>query len=152
MPRQAETRSRSALRRDVAERLHSAAIHLLRRLRRVDQVEGIGPARLSALSVIVFGGPVTLGGLAEAEQVTPATMSRVVTGLEDMALATRRADPGDRRMAWIEATAKGRRLLERGRDRRVERLRERLEALGDEDLAVLARASEMLDKLAREMK
>lgn len=136
----------------MADRLHSAAIHLLRRLRRVDQVEDIGPARLSALSVIVFAGPVTLGALAEAEQVTPATMSRVVTGLEDMGLAARRPDPRDRRVAWIEATAKGRRLLQRGRDRRVQRLRERLESLGEEDLALLAKASEMLDKLAREMK
>ena len=140
------------MRRDVADRLHSAAIHLLRRLRRVDQVGEIGPARLSALSVIVFGGPVTMGGLAEAEQVTPATISRLVSGLESTGLAIRLADPRDRRVTWIEATAKGRRLLEKGRERRVEHLRARLEALKDADLEVLARASEVLERLAREMK
>jgi DNA-binding MarR family transcriptional regulator len=135
----------------VAHRLHSAAIHLLRRLRKVDQVADIGPARLSALSVIVFGGAVTMGSLAEAEQVTAATMSRIVAGLESGRLATRRADPNDRRVTLIEATAKGRRLLEEGRERRVERLRSRLEKLNDEELALLAKASEMLERLAREM-
>lgn len=152
MARQASSRIRAALRRDVADRLHSAAIHLLRQLRRVDQVADIGPARLSALSVIVFGGPVTMGALAEAEQVTPATMSRVVAGLESGGLATRRADPRDRRVTWIEPTAKGRRLLEKGRERRVEHLRSRLQALGDQELTMLARASELLERLARELR
>ena len=142
----------SGRQRDVADRLHSAAIHLLRRLRRVDQVADVGPARFSALSVIVFGGPVNMGSLAEAEQVTAATISRVVAGLENSGLATRRTDARDRRVTWIEATAKGRRLLEKGRERRVEHLRERLEALADDDLVVLARASEVLERLAREMR
>ena len=62
--------------------LHSAAIHLLRRVRKQDAATGEGPARLSALSVLVFGGPMTLGQLAAAEQVKPPTMSRIVTGLE----------------------------------------------------------------------
>jgi len=140
------------MQRDVADRLHSAAIHLLRRLRRVDQAADIGPARLSALSVIVFGGPVTLGSLAEAEQVTAATMSRIVAGLESTRLATRRVDPADRRVIRIEATARGRKLLEQGRERRIEHLRARLEKLDHDDLALLARASEILERLAREMR
>ncbi len=64
----------------VADRLHSAAIHLLRRVRKQDAATGEGPARLSALSVLVFGGPMTLGQLAAAEQVKPPTMSRIVPG------------------------------------------------------------------------
>ncbi len=67
--------------RAVADRLHSAAIHLLRRVRKQDVATGEGPARLSALSVLVFGGPKTLGELAAAEQVKPPTMSRIVAGL-----------------------------------------------------------------------
>ena len=63
----------------VADRLHSAAIHLLRRVRQQDVATGEGPARLSALSVLVFGGPKTLGELAAAEQVKPPTMSRIVS-------------------------------------------------------------------------
>ncbi len=55
----------------VADRLHSAAIHLLRRLRRTDEATGLSPARLSALSVVVYAGPRTLGELAGIEQVRP---------------------------------------------------------------------------------
>ena len=149
--RQATSRARASLQRDVADHLHSSAIHLLRGLRKVDRATAVGPARLSALSVIVFGGPVTLGSLAEAEQVTAATMSRIVAGLESSRLATRRVDPSDRRVIRIEATARGRRLLEEGRERRIEHLRARLMKLGDDDLALLARASEILERMAREM-
>ena len=121
-------------------------------MRKVDRVADIGPARLSALSVIVFGGPGTLGSLADAEQVTAATMSRIVAGLESSGLATRRVDPQDRRVIRIEATARGRRLLEEGRARRIEHLRARLVKLDDEDLALMARASEILERVAREMR
>src|SRR5215467_3653638 len=65
----------------IADRLHSTAIHLLRRVRKQDVATGEGPARLSALSVLVFGGPKTLKELAAAEQVKPPTMSRIVAGL-----------------------------------------------------------------------
>lgn len=142
-------RSSARTRREVADRLHSAAIRLLRRLRRVDRAAEIGPARLSALSVIVFAGPVTLTQLAEAEQVTAATITRVVQGLEATALATRRTDTGDRRRVWIEATARGRRLLEQGRARRVAALEARLASLSATDLAALAVAAGMIERIAR---
>src|SRR5215468_9571143 len=91
----------------VAERLHSTAIHLLRRVRVQDAASGISPARLSALSVIVFGGPISLRDLAKAEQVRPPTMSRIVDALEAGGLARRRANLQDRRTVLIEATEKG---------------------------------------------
>jgi hypothetical protein len=59
-----------------ADRLHSAAIHLLRAVRRTDAELGIGPAKLSALPVLVFGGPCSIGALARAETVRLPTMSR----------------------------------------------------------------------------
>src|SRR5207253_11403287 len=65
---------------EIADRLHSAAIHLLRRVRVRDRESGIGPAPLSALSVLVFGGPRSLGQLGDAEQVRSATMSRILAG------------------------------------------------------------------------
>src|SRR5712672_2581993 len=80
---------------EVADRLHSAAIHLLRYARKEDVLSSEGPARLSALSVLVFGGPMTLGQLASAEQVKPPTMSRIVTGLEESRLAERLRDAKD---------------------------------------------------------
>src|SRR3954470_3293405 len=104
---------------DLADRLHSAAIHLLRRLRREDDASGLPAPQLSALSVIVFGGPVTLGGLAQAEQVRPPTITKVVTALEDAGLVEREVDPDDRRVVRVKATARGTRLLQEGRERRV---------------------------------
>src|ERR1700752_3152047 len=95
----------------VADQLHSAAIHLLRRLRVRDLASGIGPAQLSALSVLVFGGPRALGELAKAEQVRPPTMSRVVAGLERSKLV-RRHPTEDARRVRLEATPKGIKLMQ----------------------------------------
>jgi DNA-binding MarR family transcriptional regulator len=92
-----------------ADRFHSAAIHALRHARREDDLSGVSPARLSALSVLVFGGPKTIGELAAAEQVRPPTMSGIVDGLEEDALVKRTADPSDRRLVRVHASAKGNR-------------------------------------------
>src|ERR1700726_996705 len=106
----------------VADRLHSAAIHLLRRVRNQDTFAGEGPARLSALSVLVFNGPKTLGDLAAAEQVKPPTMSRIVAGLKLSRMVEITRDPHDARRMQIRATPKGTRLLQLGRRRRIEYL------------------------------
>src|SRR5437868_15366386 len=96
---------------DLADRLHSAAIHLLRRLPRQDDASGLPAPQLSALSVIVFGGPVTLGALAAAEQVRPPTITRLVATLEAAGLVERVTDAADRRVVRVTATARGARLL-----------------------------------------
>jgi DNA-binding MarR family transcriptional regulator len=132
-----------------ADRLHSAAIHLLRLLRREDDAAGLSAPRLSALSVVVFGGPLTVGELAAAEQVRPPTMTRLVQALAAAGLVTREADPADGRAVRVRATAKGKRLLQEGRSRRVEALAMRLAALPAGDLATLDRAAEIVDGLAR---
>ena len=133
---------------DVAQRLHSAAIHLLRSVRRVDEEAGLSAARLSALSVLVFGGPTTLGQLARAEQVSAPTMSKLVSGLERDGLAAREAHERDGRVVVVRATAKGRRVLERGRDRRVVELSRMLEGLPSERLAVLASAASTIEDVS----
>lgn len=142
-------RSRQAPRpADVADRLHSAAIHLLRRLRGEDAATGLSAPRLSALSVIVFAGPLTLGALAEAEQVRPPTISRLVKELEAAGLVERLPDARDGRVHRVRATDRGRELLQEGRTRRVVALAQDLEALPAEDLAALARAATLLERLA----
>lgn len=133
----------------VADRLHSAAIHLLRRLRAEDAASGISPSRLSALSVIVFGGPVTVGELAEREQVQPPTISRMVRELEQQGMVTRSADPNDARVQWLSATPLGRRLLERGRARRVAKLARDLRELSPAERRTLAHAVEVLEGISR---
>jgi DNA-binding MarR family transcriptional regulator len=133
----------------VADRLHSAALHLLRRLRAEDDELGISPPRLSALSVVVFGGPLTIGALAEAEGVKPPTMTRLVDGLEREGLVTRESDAADGRAVRVRATADGRRVLSEGRGRRVAALAAGLRRLSDRDVATLRRAAELLERLAR---
>ncbi len=131
----------------LANRLHSAAIHLLRRVRKQDVATGEGPARLSALSVLVFGGPKTLGELAAAEQVKPPTMSRIVAGLARSRLVAITADPGDARRMRIRATAKGTRLLHKGRQLRIADLAAHLDSLSPQELAELGASVEILRRL-----
>ena len=130
---------------EVADRLHSAAIHLLRRAAEEDRAAGLSRARLSALSVVVFRGPLTLGELAVAEGVRSATMTGIVNGLQRDGLVRRRPHGSDRRAVSIEATAAGRRLLERARARRIGQVASRLDDLSDDEIDVLARAAELLD-------
>jgi DNA-binding MarR family transcriptional regulator len=130
-----------------ADRLHSAAIHLLRRVRKQDSASGVGPAQLSALSVLVFAGPKTLGELAAAEQVKPPTMSRIAAGLKRSRLVEITRDPQDARRMSICATAKGTRLLQQGRQRRIEYLAAHLDSLNSSDLAQLDAALDILKRL-----
>jgi len=132
----------------VADRLHSAAIHLLRSVRRQDRRAGVGPARLSALSVLVFGGPRTAGELATEEQVRPPTMTRIVAGLVSDGLARRRPHAIDRRVVRLEATAKGRQLLERSRERRIAHLAARIATIPSRDRALLLRAAGLMERVA----
>ncbi len=134
----------------IADRLHSATIHLLRRLRRTDEATGLSPARLSALSVLVFAGPRTLGELASIEQVRPPTMTHLVRGLGQQGLVRRESDDDDKRVARISATRKGRRLLERGRQLRLRGLTERILTLDAPDVAALEAAIPIIERLSAE--
>jgi DNA-binding MarR family transcriptional regulator len=136
----------------LADRLHSSAIHLLRQLRREDDASGLSAPRLSALSVVVFGGPLTLGQLAAAEQVKPPTMTRIVTGLEKDGLVQRVGDVRDRRLTRIRATDKGQKILAAGRARRVEKLATAVKRLDASELAELARGVQLLEAIIGSMR
>jgi DNA-binding MarR family transcriptional regulator len=133
----------------VADRLHSAALHLLRRLRAEDDALGISPPRLSALSVVVFAGPIGIGGLAAAEGVAAPTMTRLVDGLERDGLVRRGPDPDDARGVLVHATAKGTRLLTKGRAQRVRTLTAGLRDLTEDELTSVAQATELIERVAR---
>ena len=136
----------------IADRLHSAAIQLLRALRRVDDATGLSAPRLSALSVVVFAGPITLGALAAAEGVRPPTMTRLVTALEEAGLVTRTTDGTDARITRVTATARGRRILMRGRERRLRVLTERLESLSAAELETVGKAAASIEVIARSLR
>jgi DNA-binding MarR family transcriptional regulator len=136
---------------EAADRFHSAAIHALRHVRREDPSSGLSAARLSALSVLVFGGSRTLGELAAAEHVRPATMTRIVQALEGAGLVAREGDARDGRVTRIRATSKGERVMWRGRERRVERLASLLSRLTAAEVAQIREAAELVERaLAQE--
>lgn len=131
---------------EAADRFHSAAIHALRHVRREDHASGLSAARLSALSVLVFGGPRTVGELAAAEHVRPATMTPIVQALEEAGLVSRERDARDGRVVRIRATPKGERVMWRGRERRVERLASLLDRLTTDEIARIREAADLVER------
>src|SRR5262249_34258472 len=124
-----QARRAAAAGRGVADRLHSAAIHLLRRLRRHDEAMGLTPARASGLPLLGSGGRVPLGTVARADGVSAPTITRLMVGMERAGRVRRASAAPDGRGVWLQATAKGTRLLHEGRQRRVAALAEDLETL-----------------------
>ena len=133
---------------ELADRLHSAAIRLLRSLRRVDEATGLTAPRLSILSVLVFAGPQTLGQLAQAEQVRPPTMTRLIAALEIDGFVKRASDASDGRVSIISATKKGEALMWLGRKRRVSSLAKRLESLSKRELQQLGQAAALIAQVS----
>jgi DNA-binding MarR family transcriptional regulator len=133
--------------RDAADRLHSAAIHLLRRLAREDSGAGASPARLSALSVLVFAGPKTVSELAAYERVKVPTMSKLVAAMEVEGLVRRERHAHDGRAVVLHATSKGRRTLERARALRLSLLESLLGGASEREIAVVREAAEIVDRL-----
>jgi DNA-binding MarR family transcriptional regulator len=132
---------------ETADLLHSAAIRVLRLVRTEDAQAGIGPAQLSALSVLVFGGAKTVSELAMLELVRSPTMSRIVDGLVRKKLVQRVENAADRRMVRVSATAKGEKLMLAGKDRRVKALASRFESLTGADLKTLHAAAQLMLRL-----
>lgn len=133
---------------ELSDRLHSAAIHLLRKLRQADEASGLSASRLSALSVIVFGGKVTVGDLAIAEQVSVPTISRLLKDLEALELVGRTRDRKDGRVTWIHATPRGQTLLQEGRARRIALLAAELGQLSETQREALIQTLPIIETLA----
>ena len=134
--------------RATARDLNSGAIHLLRAMGRVDAEAGLTRARLSALSVLVFGGPVPLGRLARIEGVSSPTMTRLVDALEAAGLATRAVHPDSDRMVLVAATDDGRALMLGAAERRADMIVDALRGLSTHERRVLREAAPLLERLA----
>jgi DNA-binding MarR family transcriptional regulator len=137
--------------RDAARELNSGSIHLLRGLRAVDRGAGLTPARLSALSVLVFGGPRSLGRLAHDEDVAGPTMTRIVDGLVALGLAVREPHPDSARSVRIRATDEGELLMRQAAEARFDIIVDALEALTAADRTALVQAAPALTRLAGEV-
>ncbi|HET9895185.1 MAG TPA: MarR family transcriptional regulator [Streptosporangiaceae bacterium] len=131
-----------------ASALNSGAIHLLRSLAVVDRQAGLPRARLSALSVLVFGGSRTLGELAAAEGVTGPTMTRIVDGLIAEGLAERLPHPTDGRAVKIAATPIGEALMRSAQQRRIDVMVAALAGLPAGQRRKIVGAADLLDHLA----
>ncbi len=131
---------------ELASRVRLAVTRLARRLRH--QLPGeLSPSQLAAMSTVDRLGPITLGELSAAERVKPPTMTKIVACLEDQGLVSRTVDQHDRRVARVEATAEGRRFLDRSRRQKDAYLAERLRGLDPADRHALERAAAVLERL-----
>lgn len=131
---------------ELAARLRLVVTRLSRQLRQRAEI-GISPTQMSALAAIERHGSMTLGELAAHERVQPPSITAVVTRLEDQGLVERRPDPGDRRVARVEVTREGHKLVARSRSRKDAELDRRLGALTDDERATLADATAILERL-----
>jgi DNA-binding MarR family transcriptional regulator len=135
------------------ERLFAVAAHLrlaiTRTARRLRQEAGreLSPSQISALATIERHGPLTPSELADRERVKRPTATRVAARLEEMGTIARTADPADARSSLLQITARGRALLGRLRRRKTAYLAQRLSALEADELAVLERASDVLERM-----
>ena len=134
---------------DVSSRLHSAAIHLLRRVRRDDPLMDLSPARASVLSVLVFGGPRSPGELAQIEQVAAPTMTKLINGLVRDGYVRKARNREDARGVRVVATAKAERTMEEGRRRRIQLLQKLFDDLTDAEWSVLERAAALIEERVR---
>jgi DNA-binding MarR family transcriptional regulator len=130
----------------LASHLRLGVTRLARKLRREGDT-GVTPTLLAALSTIERHGPMTAGSLAAHEQVEKPTVTRLLAALEARALIERTPDPLDGRIAWLQVTAEGRKLLQGTRRRKDEYLARRIKRLPLEDRLVLERAAEIFEQL-----
>ena len=146
--------SAPALDADTSARLRAIIGRLSRRLRptAAGAAAGLTPTRTSVLLSVVRDGPIRLSDLAGAEGINPTMLSRVVSDFVEAGLLARISDESDRRSAWVEATAAGRRLSERMRRERTDALNVALEALSDAERQQIEKALPALEGLAEQLK
>ncbi|MEO1136933.1 MAG: MarR family transcriptional regulator [Pseudomonadota bacterium] len=133
---------------EIADELHSAAIHLLRVLRKQDAEAGLSAPKLSVLSVLAFGGTATLKTLAAVEQVSRPTMTKLIQELEADDMVKRQTNPDDRRNQLISITAKGKSVFGTARRKRLDALARQVADLSKSDRQAVVKAIAPLRKLS----
>jgi len=139
------------MKRDLATRINSATVHVVRALRRPEAGEDLAAEHRSALGVVYFAGPIRMGALAAAERVGAPAMTRTVGILERAGFVRREVDPADSRAVRIHTTAKGARYISEGRDERVRRIASALRRMPRPARARLAAAIGDLEALMTEL-
>jgi DNA-binding MarR family transcriptional regulator len=132
---------------DAVARL-SVVLGRLTRMLRQGSGTGLGPGGVSALATLVRSGPMRLGDLAVREGVAPPTLTRIVAGLEDGGLVTRRPDPDDGRATQVQATDAAHEIVTGLGSTRFAKLHARISALPAADRDVLLRAVPVMEAIA----
>jgi DNA-binding MarR family transcriptional regulator len=138
---------------DTAVRLRVVLARLARRLRPTEagSAAGLTPTRISVLLTVVREERIRISALAAAEGLNPTMLSRAISRLSDDGLVARVSDDGDRRSAWVQSTAAGRRLAERMRRQRTDALNQALDGMSDADRQIIERALPALEGLAEQL-
>ena len=131
---------------EVADRLRLSTTRLARRLRQQSDAD-LTPTQLAALATLHRLGPVPVGTLAEVEQVSAPTATKVVGRLHAAGLVDRRPDPADRRVSLVALTPAGEDLLTEIRDRKTAWLTQRLGQLPADELHRVVDALAVLEHL-----
>ncbi|MEJ2579530.1 MAG: MarR family transcriptional regulator [Kineosporiaceae bacterium] len=132
----------------LAAELRVALVRSVRRIRAEKSDRDLGDGQYSVLAVLDRHEAMTPRELADHEGVRPPSMTRTLASLVELGLVARADDPRDGRQVLVRLTEAGRDTIRDTRRRRDAWLARRLAELSAEDRAVLARAAELLGRLA----
>lgn len=128
--------------------LRIACMRIARRVR-FESDSAVAPHQFSVL-VRLDEGPRTPKELAAIEKVSAPSMSRTVNALVDLGLVARADDPTDGRQVILSLTPAGLATIKETRRKRHQWFATRLEALTDEERALLVEATALLERVAAE--
>jgi DNA-binding MarR family transcriptional regulator len=129
---------------DVAARVALVIGRLNRRLRAANG--GLSHGLLSALATIDKDGPMRLAELAQIEQISAPSTTRLVSELEDQGLVSRRPDPDDGRAVLISITPAGSATVQTARSARGAMVEEFFERLSADDVDSIEAALPALER------
>ena len=132
----------------MATDLRLACMRISRRIR-YESSHDVAPHQFSVLCRLEEA-PRTPGELAEIERVAKPSMTRTVGALVDRGLVLREDDPLDGRSVILSLSEDGRRSVKAIRRKRDAWMASRVARLTPEEQDVLARATEILAKVAGE--
>jgi DNA-binding MarR family transcriptional regulator len=143
----------SVPRQDVLELVAATLISRTSRLSRLLMSRGSRQLSRTEAGVLstLLDGPRRITDLAETEGLAQPSVSKLVDKLEGRALVVRSRAADDGRAVLVSISGDGRRTLQSAREEIRSQLRQTLGALADDDLAALARATDVVEQLVRSL-
>ncbi|MDI9899016.1 MarR family transcriptional regulator [Rhodococcus sp. IEGM 1409] len=120
-------KNRSAARDDIDVLWDDLGV-FVRRLRTKRNDHKLTPSQIQALGHLDRQGPLTAKALAKFERVTPQSVAKTVTALEEQGMVTRSSDPSDGRAVLVTMTELGTSTLHEDRTKRTAWLAEVIDA------------------------